>query len=190
MNRLNPTTGEERDVLLMEAELEHLEARFRRRQRLYFAAIGALAIAGVTLAGLNLRLASRVSELETTSPMAVPAEPAAAVPSPEPTVNEPLAASPQPGVSEPVATQRDLGASERAAGGAGAGVRESIPAPRATAPVASLDTSERVARWMVATYGKSGAERQVEAALQFYPRDDERSRYWRRVLGHVRSRNL
>ena len=49
------------------------------------------------------------------------------------------------------------------------------------------DSSTRVARWLVATYGKRDAERQAAQAVSYYPAGDERTEHWRKVLAHVRT---
>jgi hypothetical protein len=273
MSPLRPIDGAERDELVIEAEIEHIETRFHRRQRIYLVAMAALVIASVALALLNVRLASRVTALQSASPGAAVAgaESKPIVPNAEAATSEPAAAIREPRASEPAAARRDAratepaslreprgiepaaaardlrgnepGAAERepetaeraaprvaraseaapgenqrvatavresnapASGVAAlpqrgtdkpiaprrapdARVLESLTEPRTTAfstPGASGDASERVAKWMIEAYGKRGAERQLEDALKFYRGDDERSRHWRRVLGHVRT---
>jgi hypothetical protein len=332
MSPLRPIDGAERDELLIEAEIEHIETRFHRRQRMYLVVMAALVITSVTLALLNVRLASRVSALQSASPGAAVAgaeskpivpnaeaatsEPAVTIREPQarepaasrrdaraterearttepappgrepratepaslreprgiepaagerdPRGNEPGAAEREPGTAEraarrmaraseaapairdpranepvdatrelrtsesatptrprpsdPVLPAREPGENQRVAAairesnapapgvaaapqrGTGkpiatrrapdAGVLESLTEPRTaelSTPGASGDASERVAKWMIEAYGKRSAERQLEDALKFYQRDDERSRHWRRVLGHVRT---
>lgn len=51
----------------------------------------------------------------------------------------------------------------------------------------SVDSSTRVARWLVTTYGKSDAERQAALAITYYPAGDERTEHWRKVLRHIRT---
>jgi hypothetical protein len=96
--------------------------------------------------------------------------------------------APAPGVAAPAQRGTDKPITTRRA--PDARVLESLTEPRTAAlstPGASGDASERVAKWMIEAYGKRGAERQLEDALKFYRGDDERSRHWRRVLGHVRT---
>ena len=56
--------------------------------------------------------------------------------------------------------------------------------PVETAPV--TDSTARVARWLAATHGRAAAEQQAEAAMSYYPADDERTEHWRKVLAHLR----
>jgi hypothetical protein len=263
MSPLRPIDGEERDELLIEAEIEHIETRFHRRQRIYLIVMAVLVITSVTLAVLNVRLTSRISALQSAAPAATvgagveskPIVPTAGAAAREPRAIEPASrlvprdveSVPAPreargrepgrepdrkpgreaGTAEPAAAERpaprEVAVAIPAAappeprapesdapppGGAppslpdtakllpgrrdpGSRALESLTDPRSTRFSASESTSgdpsERVAKWMIEAYGKRGAERQLQDALKFYQRDDERSRHWRRVLGHVRT---